>query len=64
MSVLQQSFAWAIVTRAGQLARLSNVCPIYWRRYVAQHECNRQTRLAKNDDAFHVEKVSILAVHR
>lgn len=61
---LKQSFAWAIVTTDGKLALFTGQCPIYWLRQVAQRECNQRTRTAKDDEAYHVEKVSIVPVYR
>lgn len=63
-AMLKQSFAWAIVTPNGQLALFGGQCPIYWLRKVAQRECNQRTRAEKDDEAYHVEKVSVLAVYR
>ena len=63
-SVLKQSFQWAIVTRRGAMLLASGQCPIYWHRNVAQRECNQWTKAAKDDEAYHVEKVTVLAVHR
>lgn len=61
---MKQKFAWAVVTRSGKLAMFSGQCPIYWLRYVAQRECNLRTRSAKDDTAFHVEKITLLPVYR
>lgn len=63
-AVLKQSFQWAIVTRKGKLLLVNGQCPIFWRRDVAQRECNRWTKADKDEDAYHVEKVTVLAVYR
>ncbi len=61
---MKQKFAWAIVEKRGNLAVLSGQCSIYWLRHVAQRQCNQLTRNAKDDEAFRVEKVTILPVYR
>jgi hypothetical protein len=60
-SVLKQSFQWAIVTRHGKLAVFSGQCPIFWSRKVAKEEL--ASWVVKHDE-FHIEKVTVLAVHR
>lgn len=63
-AILKQSFAWAVVTKAGTLALFSGQCPIFWKRAVAQAFCDQHTRRSNTNMVFHVEKVTVLAVSR
>lgn len=59
-SILKQSFAWAIVTRRGTLALFSGQCPLFWTRKVATAAL---AEWVTKPGTFHVEKVTVLAVH-
>ena len=61
---MKQMFAWAIVDRRDNVALWDGQCPIYWHRKVAYRERNDRNKVAKDDDAYRVVKVTVLPVHR